>query len=176
MAVADLPGDAIAEVYTAAFAEPPYSQQRDKTERAMALLPTIAVQPGARAVLARMDGELVGGAWGWRTPPGLCAEDGPYPRRLYDGIGVALGGADAAERLLVGRFEVSSLFVHPDHQGAGIGRALLTHLVDGTSAWLLSWLASAALPAYRRWGWRERVKFTSGEADVALLTIEEVPG
>jgi ribosomal protein S18 acetylase RimI-like enzyme len=67
------------------------------------------------------DGALVGFAYGYATAPGQW---------WHDQVHAALSGEQAQE-WLTGCFELSELHVRPAWQGRGIGRALLTALVDG---------------------------------------------
>jgi ribosomal protein S18 acetylase RimI-like enzyme len=67
-----------------------------------------------------MDGALVGFVYGYATAPGQW---------WHDQVRAALSPAQAAE-WLEGCFELSELHVRPAWQGRGIGRALLTGLVD----------------------------------------------
>jgi ribosomal protein S18 acetylase RimI-like enzyme len=66
-------------------------------------------------------GELVGFGYGYATAPGQW---------WHDQVRAALSPAQAAD-WLAGCFELSELHVRPAWQGRGIGRALLTTLVDG---------------------------------------------
>ena len=66
------------------------------------------------------DGQLIGFAYGYATAPGQW---------WHDQVRAALTPARAAE-WLTGCFELSELHVRPAFQGRGIGRALLTALVD----------------------------------------------
>jgi len=67
------------------------------------------------------DGTLIGFAYGYATGPGQW---------WHDQVRAALPPA-VAEEWLTGCFELSELHVRPAWQGRGIGRALLTALVDG---------------------------------------------
>lgn len=52
-------------------------------------------------------------------------------------------------------FEVLELAVHPDAEGNGIGRQLLSMIVAGQPAWLLTAEhARRAVAFYRRQGWQ----------------------
>ena len=65
--------------------------------------------------------ELVGFGYGYATAPGQW---------WHDQVRAALT-APAADEWLAGCFELSELHVRPAYQGRGLGRALLTRLVDG---------------------------------------------
>ena len=67
------------------------------------------------------DGALIGFAYGYATAPGQW---------WHDQVRAALPPALVRE-WLAGCFELSELHVRPAWQGRGIGRALLTALVDG---------------------------------------------
>ncbi|WP_375475055.1 GNAT family N-acetyltransferase [uncultured Jatrophihabitans sp.] len=76
------------------------------------------------------DGTLIGFGYGYTTRPGQWWHD--LVRRALS--------AEAAAAWLVEAFELSELHVLPEHQGAGIGRQLLTSLAGGIphTAMLLS--------------------------------------
>jgi ribosomal protein S18 acetylase RimI-like enzyme len=67
------------------------------------------------------DGTLIGFGYGYATAPGQW---------WHDQVRTALSPGQAAA-WLTGCFELSELHVRPAWQGRGIGRALLTTLVDG---------------------------------------------
>jgi GNAT superfamily N-acetyltransferase len=82
-------------------------------------------QPGVRAVAAEDDaGRLVGVAYGYLGAPGQW---------WHDQVREALTDAQAA-RWLQDSFEVCELHVRPALHGAGLGRALMAHLLDGVPA------------------------------------------
>lgn len=83
-------------------------------------------RPGLVAVLARVDDQLVGFGYGYRGRSGDW---------WHDVVAGALG-RDRAREWLSDSFELAELHVHPDHHGRGIGRRILTtvleHAVGGT--------------------------------------------
>ncbi|GAA2835169.1 GNAT family N-acetyltransferase [Crossiella cryophila] len=163
----------VATAYAAAFAAPPYAYDQAKVDRALNTLGFAAAQPGAAAVLALdADDTVLGAGWGWVTPPGLHVPDSPFTR-LYATVAEAIGGESVAHELLPGRFELLELFVHPDRQGEGLGRALAAAVLDGRGGWLLAWPSAPAHAAYLRWGWTERGRFGNRHGEqVAVLTVE----
>ncbi|MBP2477192.1 GNAT superfamily N-acetyltransferase [Crossiella equi] len=172
-------GPRIETAYAGAFAGPPYHYDRARVKRALTGLAFAATQPGAAAVLAVAEdggGEVLGGAWGWVTPKGLRGPGTPYSE-LYSMVVRAVGGPDVAYSRLPGRFELVELFVHPDAQGGGLGRALVTAVLGGRPGWLLSWPSAHAYDVYARWGWQELGRFRNGRnTAVAVLTYDEEAG
>lgn len=75
---------------------------------------------GFRAVAAYVDGEFVGFGYGYRGRAGEW---------WHDIVAKALG-RDAAKQWLTDAFELAELHLLPAHHGAGIGRALLTTLLE----------------------------------------------
>ena len=68
---------------------------------------------------------LAGFAYGFHGETGQWWHD-----LVHEGM-AANHGAVAAARWLADSFEVAEVHVHPDHQGQGAGRAMLTTLLDG---------------------------------------------
>lgn len=104
-------------------------------------------------MLARSDdGAEEGFVTGWITQAPFRTD------RAYGKVTTRLGAARVKDPL-VGAFEVDELGVRSHARGTGLGRRLLTALVDtapGGRAWLLAWSkAHETLAFYRRIGWRE---------------------
>ncbi len=81
-------------------------------------------RPGFRstaAVFGPEPGQLAGFGYGYATSPGQW---------WHDQVRAALSPS-LADEWLAGCFELSELHVRPRYQGQGLGRALLTTLVDG---------------------------------------------
>jgi ribosomal protein S18 acetylase RimI-like enzyme len=140
---------AVIAVYAAAFAAPPYSEPPHAADRLAASLAIHAGRPGFRMRVARAaDGGIVGFGYGYASAPGQW---------WHDRVALSVG-RDAAQRWLVGAFEVVELAVLPAWQGHGIGTRLLAALLDGVEqrTAVLSTLdaETAALRLYRRLGWR----------------------
>jgi len=76
---------------------------------------------GFRAVGATVDDHLVGFGYGYRGRSGEW---------WHDIVAKALG-RDASREWLADAFELAELHVLPAHHGNGVGRALLTTLLDG---------------------------------------------
>ncbi|MGW0200769.1 GNAT family N-acetyltransferase [Nonomuraea sp. NPDC003201] len=99
---------------------------------------------------------LTGVCYGWPTPDELSGN------RVYDALVTAFG-LPAATALTRGAFEVVELFVHPGHQGQGIGARLLDGMTAGRpSAWLITDPGAPAAGLYRRLGWREAGPLPAG--------------
>jgi ribosomal protein S18 acetylase RimI-like enzyme len=84
------------------------------------------MRDGFVAVVATADGtgELVGFGYGYRGRAGEW---------WHDVVAGALG-RPGARRWLRDAFELAELHVHPDHQGHGTGRAILTEILARTTA------------------------------------------
>jgi ribosomal protein S18 acetylase RimI-like enzyme len=124
--------EAALEVYSAAMGLPTASAAIKRGQ-----IPGHLRQPSARAVLATADGaRLVGFGYGVAGQPGEFWYD-----RVFAGL-MATGPAGVADarRWLPDSFEICELHVHPQWQGRGIGRTVLTELVAGApyAAGLLS--------------------------------------
>jgi GNAT superfamily N-acetyltransferase len=117
----------ILEVYAAAMRPPP-----DQLPGRHTIMQRHASYPGFRAFVAErrgplpgLTGPILGFAYGFHGEPGQWWHD-VVQRALAE-----LGGREHAAAWLDDPFEVAELHVHPDHQGRGLGRALLTALCEG---------------------------------------------
>lgn len=120
---------AFLNVYSAAMAPP--SEQLPGRQSIML---RHATYPGFRAMVAerrpgrlRLPGstELVGFIYGFHGAAGQWWHDVVYEALAQQ------HGTDYADTWLADPFEVAELHVHPDYQGRGLGRALLTGLCAG---------------------------------------------
>lgn len=125
---------AFLDVYTAAMAPP-----HDQLPGRYAIMQRHAGYPGFRAVVAEhrrpglrlsrrggaAGGELAGFIYGFHGVPGQWWHDIVY------GALAELHGQAHADAWLGDSFEIAELHVHPDHQGQGLGRALLTAACAG---------------------------------------------
>jgi ribosomal protein S18 acetylase RimI-like enzyme len=108
-----------------------------------------AAREGFRLARVRVDGELVGFAYGYTGRRGQWWTD--RAAEVLDG--------DVAKQWLDGHFEVVSIGVLADHRGQGLGASLLADITDGLTQerWLLMTTADEADPARRLYatrGWR----------------------
>lgn len=78
---------------------------------------------GFRAVAAHVEDEFVGFGYGYRGRAGEW---------WHDIVAKALG-REAAKEWLADAFELAELHLAPAHHGAGIGRRMLTTLLDGVT-------------------------------------------
>lgn len=84
------------------------------------LIRTHLDRDGFTAVAAIRDGRLLGFGYGYLGRPGQW---------WHDVVAAALGRERTAA-WLTGAFELAELHVAPDHQGTGLGRALIELLLD----------------------------------------------
>ncbi|GAA4150314.1 GNAT family N-acetyltransferase [Actinomadura keratinilytica] len=119
----------IVEVYAAAMRPP-----RDQLPGRHTIMQRHASYPGFRAFVAERRGAL----------PGLSGPVRGFVYGFHGGAGqwwhdvvyralVEKGGPEHAAAWMDDAFEVAELHVHPDHQGQGLGRALLNALCEGRS-------------------------------------------
>ncbi|WP_217196689.1 GNAT family N-acetyltransferase [Streptomyces buecherae] len=168
--------DELTDAYVDVFTAPPWEDRDARATRAefRERLATDAHRPGFRAVLATSDdGRVQGFVTGWTTQAPFRTD------RAYGKVTTRLG-AERVNELLVGAFEVDELGVRPDVRGTGLGRRLLSALVDtapGGRAWLLTWSqAHETLAFYRRIGWREPAPLPGNETDVVVFLSPGGPG
>lgn len=140
-------GPELGEVFAAAFGaygEEPADADRFATEQ----LPTHADREDFRLVAARVDGRVVGFAYGFTGRRGQW-----WPDRIAEAV-----SAELAEEWIGGHFEVVELAVHPDAQRNGLGTALMTALMSGLphdKALLTTYSDDRPAPRlYRRLGWQ----------------------
>jgi GNAT superfamily N-acetyltransferase len=123
-----------------------------------------AARDGFRAVAAHAGDELVGFAYGYHETPGSWWDSWVRPA-LQD------AGTD---HLLSGAFELVELHVAPAHHGHGLGRRLLTALLDGvTRPRVLLTTQDGANPArgfYAHLGFVDVARLTYG-ADVPFVVM-----
>lgn len=141
-ALADV--DHLAAVYADVFAAEPWNEGPDDVAAFRERFLHDVAEPEFRAVVADD-----GFATAWRTVL-------PLPRtRGYPRVAEYLG-PERVTSLLAGALVVDELAVRPAAQGTGLGRRLLTELVGGNRAWLLTWTrAPGAVAFYRRVGWQQ---------------------
>ncbi|GAA0324711.1 GNAT family N-acetyltransferase [Actinoallomurus spadix] len=109
--------DAMLATYAAAM-EPPVDQMPGRRT----IMERHAAYPGFRAFVAGRRRDVVGFAYGFRGEPGQW---------WHDVVHAALaetGGPEHAQAWMGDTFEVAELHVHPDSQGQGLGRRLITTL------------------------------------------------
>jgi len=102
---------AAAQIYGEAMRRPPelVVQRRE-------IMASHVVRPGFVSAFARADGNLVGFGYGYRGRAGDW---------WHDVVAKGLGRRSAKE-WLTNSFELAELHVHPEWQGRGLGRQLLT--------------------------------------------------
>ena len=112
--------DEVVGVYAAAM-RPPGEQLPGRT----AIMRSHTAYPAFRGLLAERDGACVGFAYGFHGASGQWWHDVVY-RALSDDRGELV-----ADAWLGDAFELAEIHVHPDHQGKGIGRAMIRTLCAG---------------------------------------------
>jgi ribosomal protein S18 acetylase RimI-like enzyme len=130
-------------VYDAVFGDhPSYDSWREE------VWDRHAVREGFRLARARVEGELVGFAYGYTGRRGQW---------WTDHVAEALG-PELADEWLGGHFELVSIGVLPAHRGRGVGARLLDEITEGLpqERWLLMTSADESDPARRLYaghGW-----------------------
>jgi ribosomal protein S18 acetylase RimI-like enzyme len=155
----------IVEVYSAALGRDPVeSMARFQTE----VLPRHREREAFRFLVARAGGEIVGIAYGYVGARGQW-----WTERVAE----AMTSEEQARWLDPRHFEVVELHVLPSHQRQGIGRSLLSALLDGldVSFVLLSTDEgnTRARTFYRSLGWTENVSgvdFASAAGRFVILS------
>ncbi|MEV6275477.1 GNAT family N-acetyltransferase [Nocardia sp. NPDC051832] len=135
--------EALIELYTEVFADPPYNEGPDDVDRFRELLTTEFAEPGFALVRAVEGGELAGMAYGFNLAAGQWLPEAATP---------APPGA-----LEVPKFSIMEFAVRRSHRGRGLGRAVLDELLRGRPEPLAVLSVDPTAPAdalYRAWGWR----------------------
>lgn len=144
-------GEEIAGLYQCCYTDPPWSETPVQLAGYPGKLAASTRRPGFAAWIVRGHGRLAGICYGWPTPSELSGN------RIYATL-IRAAGAEGAAVLTRGAFEVAELFVHPAHQGRGLGRTLLARAVAGRdTAWLITHPGAPAARLYERLGWRRDV-------------------
>ncbi|WP_326821383.1 GNAT family N-acetyltransferase [Streptosporangium sp. NBC_01756] len=113
--------DAVLEIYTAAMNPPADQLSGRKT-----IMGNHAVHPGFTCLFAeRSDGMPVGVAYGFHGVPGQWWHDVVHQAMAE------LYGEGSARGWLGDALELAEIHVHPDYQGKGIGRTLVTGMCAG---------------------------------------------
>jgi GNAT superfamily N-acetyltransferase len=161
--------DEVLDVYAEAM-----QVQRSVASTRRSILATHLERDGLAAVGAvDDDGRLVGIAYGYCGAPGQW---------WHDQVRAALD-EDTARRWLDGSFEVCEFHVRPDHQGTGLGRALMAGLLartDARTAVLTTPdLDTRARRFYATAGWVDLVRelrFPGDPRTFAVLALSLTPG
>jgi GNAT superfamily N-acetyltransferase len=190
--LADL--DAVVAVYAAAMRPPPLQLPGRRS-----IMERHASHPSFHAVAATAGNALAhqGTPTGFRPPPrdpivafayGFHGQGGQWWHDLVQEALKAVGGPSYAEAWLSDTFEVAEVHVHPDHQGRGIGRAIVLSLahprLERTAVLSTQDANSPARRLYRRLGFADLVTRFSfpGTTDPpyavmgATLPLREEPG
>lgn len=112
--------DPMLAVYAAAM-DPPSDQMPGRRT----IMERHAVYPGFRAFVVEHRRAVAGFAYGFHGAPGQWWHD-----VVHEALTV-VGGLGHARAMLDDTFEVAELHVHPDVQGQGFGRGLLSTLCEG---------------------------------------------
>ncbi len=114
------------DVYTSAFSQPPYQEDRSHGHEFLNRIQTYAAERDGLAVDVVTSKSLVVG-----VALSVVAHPGDWWR---DKVEASLGSEAAAEWLGSACREVVHVAVRPNHQRSGFGRALMDHIVANANA------------------------------------------
>lgn len=154
-----------------------YAAAMNPPERMLAgrelILDRHAANPGFRALAASAGGALAGFTYGFHGLPGQWWHDMVAGALAVTSVPAGSPGPSA---WLADSFEVAELHVMPEHQGAGIGRALLLRLTSGrperTAVLSTQDTESRARHLYRDVGFTDLLtgfRFSGGEPPYAVM-------
>lgn len=159
--------DDVLEVYAEAMGVHPSAARSRRS-----ILSSHLERDGLRAVAALDGSRLVGVGYGYRGSPGQW---------WHDQVRAALASTLQAQQVddwLDGAFEVCELHVRPEHQGHGLGRAVLDRLLVGTGARTAVLTTpdgeTRARGFYRAGGWCDlvrRLRFPGDPREFAVLGL-----
>ncbi|GAA3445712.1 acetyltransferase [Planomonospora venezuelensis] len=113
--------DSVLDIYTAAMRPP-----SDQLAGRQAIMGNHSTHPGFTCLFAETsEGRPVGVAYGFHGAPGQWWHD-----VVHQAVSDRLGGGKALA-WLGDALEIAEVHVHPDYQGKGIGRSLVTALCAG---------------------------------------------
>ena len=159
--------DAVVAVYAAAMRPPPLQLPGRRS-----IMERHSIHPSfhAVAVTAGTGGAHRGDPQGLRPPArgpivafayGFHGQNGQWWHDLVRDALLTAGGPDYAQAWLGDAFEVAEVHVHPDHQGRGIGRAIVLALarprLERTAVLSTQDADSPARRLYRRLGFSDLV-------------------
>jgi len=157
--------DPLLTTYAAAMAPPP-----DQMPGRRGIMERHATYPDFRAYIAKRRRSVAGFAYGFRGETGQWWHD-----VVRHGLSI-LGGNDHAAYWMDNPFEVAELHVHPDSQGHGLGRELVTTLcAHRTERTVVLSTYDAETPArnlYRSLGMTDLLtafQFPGGGPDYAIM-------
>lgn len=158
--------DAVLDIYRAAMC-PPVDQLTGRK----AIMGNHAAHPGFACLFAeRPDGTPVGLAYGFHGEPGQWWHDVVHRAMTEQ------SGEKAANEWLGDALELAEIHVHPDHQGEGVGRAMITGLCEGrperTAVLSTRDRPTAARHLYRAMGFEDlltRFVFPGGYENYAIV-------
>jgi GNAT superfamily N-acetyltransferase len=126
-------------------------------------------QEGFDLVVASIDGEPVGQAWGWALSP-----DTAWWHGLAEGPETGFTEEDGKRT-----FALSEVMVRRAYTGQGIAHALhdqlLGHRRETRATLLVNPTNATAYRAYRGWGWRKVAQLRPGWPDAPLFDVLILP-
>ncbi|WP_181043934.1 GNAT family N-acetyltransferase [Actinokineospora auranticolor] len=157
----------LAWLYRLSFVGPPWNEREERFAAFAEVFAAHLAHEGVRGVLVWSGDEIVGAAYGWRAAPEI-----PDAPAFYQAVRGAVDSADH-RGLRAPAFEVVNFMVDPGHQRRGLGRRMLSCLVDDADgAWLCTHPEAPARALYESAGFVVRGAITLEDVPLVVMTLD----